>query len=35
LMMMMLMNDDDNDADDRNIIYVIHVTWAAGVGAVS
>ena len=23
----------DDDADDLDIIYVIHVTWAAGVGA--
>ena len=33
------MDDDDNDADDHDIIYVIHVTyikaWAAGVGAAS
>ena len=29
------MDDDDNDADDLDIIYVIHVTWAAGVGAAS
>ena len=36
---MMMMDDDDNDADDHDIIYVIHVTyikaWAAGVGAAS
>ena len=35
----MMMDDDDNDADDHDIIYVIHVTyikaWAAGVGAAS
>ena len=33
------MDDDDYDADDHDIIYVIHVTyikaWAAGVGAAS
>jgi hypothetical protein len=32
------MDDDDNDADDHDIIYVIHITyvkaWAAGLGAV-
>ena len=37
--LMMMMDDDDNDADDHDIIYVIHVTyikaWAAGVGAAS
>ena len=36
---MMMMDDDDNDADDHDIIYVIHVkyikAWAAGVGAAS
>ena len=32
------MDDDDNDADHRDIIYVIHVTyikaWAAGLGLI-
>jgi hypothetical protein len=32
-----MMDDDDNNADDHDIIYVIHVTyikvWAEGVGA--
>jgi len=36
---MMVMDDDDNDADEHDIIYVIHVmyikAWAAGVGATS
>ena len=32
---MMMMDDDDDDADDLDIIYVIHVTWAPGVGAAS
>ena len=30
-----MMDDDDNDADDLDKIYVIHVTWAAEVGAAS
>jgi len=30
-----MMDDDDNDADDRDIIYVIHVIWVSGVGAAS
>ena len=35
--LMMIMDDDDNDADDLDIIYVIHVTYikAWGVGAAS
>ena len=35
---MMVMDDDDNDADEHDIIYVIHVmyikAWAAGVASL-